>query len=234
MVCLVMSGDSGTLTEGQAPPSPLFAWPPKPLAAFKYLFRFPGYLYPWQILYFGLATVTWLYFLPALSRCVTFQPSWILEMFVRNLVLLVLIFGAWHYWLWSRKSQGLQYKYNAEWLETGKRKFLWGDQLRDNIFWCCVSAVPIWTAYEVLMMWAYANEMLPYIDPREEPVYFIVLLVCIPIIRLFHFYWVHRLLHWPPPSSKGYTTSITKTSTPGPGPLLPRIRLSTLFSSAVC
>ena len=86
---------------------------PKPLAAFKYLFRFPGYLYPWQILYFGLATVTWLYFQPALSRCVTFQPDWILEMFVRNLVLLVLIFGAWHYWLWSRKSQGLQYKFPA-------------------------------------------------------------------------------------------------------------------------
>ncbi len=129
------------------------------------------------MIYFGIATRTWLYFQPALSRCVTFQLDWILEMFVRNLVLLVLIYGAWHYWLWSRKSQGLQNKYNAEWLETGNRKFLRGDQLRDNIFWCCLSAVPIWTAYEVLMMWAYANELLPYIDPREEPVCFIVLLI---------------------------------------------------------
>ena len=34
------------------------------------------------------------------------------------------LYSAWRYWLWSRKSQGLQYKYNAEWLETGKRKFL--------------------------------------------------------------------------------------------------------------
>ena len=183
---------------GTGPPSPLFAWPPKPVEAFKYLFRFPGYLYPWNMIYFGIATCTWLYFQPALSRCVTFQLDWILEMFVRNLVLLVVIYSAWHYWLWSRKSQGRQYKYNAEWLETGNRKFLWGDQLRDNIFWCCVSAVPIWTAYEVLMMWAYANELLPYIDPRENPVYFIVLLVCMPMIRIFHFYWFHRLLHWPP------------------------------------
>ena len=30
----------------KAPPhSPLFAWPPKPLEAFKYLFSFPGYLW---------------------------------------------------------------------------------------------------------------------------------------------------------------------------------------------
>ena len=64
-------------------------------------------------------------------------------MFVRNLVLLVVIYSAWHYWLWTRKSQGFQYKYNAEWMPTGKRRFLWEDQLRDNIFWCCFRAVPI-------------------------------------------------------------------------------------------
>ena len=29
---------------GTAPPSPLFAWPPRPTEAFKWLFGFPGYL----------------------------------------------------------------------------------------------------------------------------------------------------------------------------------------------
>ena len=184
--------------EGTPPPSPLFAWPPKPLEAFKYLFSFPGYLFPWNMIFCGIAVVTYLYFQPALSRCVTLQPGWILEMFVRNLVLLVIFYSGLHYWYWSRKSQGRQYKFNTEWMETGKRKFLWRDQLLDNIFWCCCSGVPIWTAYEVLMMWAYANEMLPYINPQKHPVYFILLLVFMPIIRIFHFYWVHRLLHWPP------------------------------------
>ena len=94
MACLGMNGDSGTLKEDRSTQS-LFAWPPKPLEAFKYLFRFPGYLYPWNMIYFGIATFTWLYFQPALSRCVEFQADWILEMFVRNLVLLVLIYGAW-------------------------------------------------------------------------------------------------------------------------------------------
>ena len=48
------------------------------------------------------------------------------------------------------------------------------------------------------MMWAYANEMLPYVDWREDPVYFVALLAAIPLWRLFHFYWTHRLTHWKP------------------------------------
>ena len=183
---------------GTAPPSPLFAWPPKPLKALKWVFGFPGYLFPWNVIYMGIATLTWLYFQPALSRCVEFRADWILEMFVRNIALLVIIVSTWHLRLWWRKSQGLKFKYTPDWMATGKRKFLWGSQLRDNIFWSCVSGGTIWTAYEVLMMWAYANEMIPYVDPREEPVYFIVLLCGIQMWRLFHFYWTHRLIHWPP------------------------------------
>ena len=132
-----------------------------------------------------------------------------------------------NYWLWSRKSQGLQYKYNAEWLETGNRKFLWGDQLRDNIFWCCVSAVPIWTAYEVLMMWAYANELLPYIDPREQPVYFIVLLVWHAHDSDLPLLLVPSSLALAPPLQKDTLPPSQKTSTSGPGPVWPCIRSST-------
>ena len=48
------------------------------------------------------------------------------------------------------------------------------------------------------MTWAYANGMLPYVDPRQQPLYFAAWLCGIQLWRLFHFYWVHRLLHWPP------------------------------------
>lgn len=183
---------------GTAPPGILFDWPPKPVKILKWLFGFPGYLFPWTAIYTAIATLTWLYLQPALSRCVEFQADWILEMFVRNQVLLVIVVGAWHLRLWSLKSQGYKYKYTRDWMAKGKRKFLWGNQLRDNIFWSCVSGGTIWTAYEVLMMWAYANEIIPYVDPRERPVYFILLLCAIPMWRLFHFYWSHRLTHWPP------------------------------------
>ena len=183
---------------GTAPPSPLFNWPPNPVAVLKWLFGIPGYLFPWNLFYMGLATVTWLYFQPALSRCAEFRADWILQMFVRNQVMLVLIAGGWHLWLWSRKAQGMNFKYTTDWMATGNRKFLWGNQLRDNIFWSCISGGTIWTAYEVLMMWAYANGKLPYVDPRESPVYFVFLLCCIQMWRLFHFYWSHRITHWPP------------------------------------
>ena len=48
------------------------------------------------------------------------------------------------------------------------------------------------------MMWGYANGLLPYVDWRTQPVYFALLLAAIPLWRLFHFYWVHRLMHWKP------------------------------------
>ena len=124
----------------------------------------------------GVATVTWLYWQPALSRCAEFRPDWILEMFIRNELLLIGIVSAWHLRFWSLKRQGLKYKYTPDWMAVGNRKFMWGNQLRDNVFWSCVSGGIIWTAYEVLMMWAYANEMVPYVDPRAEPIYFVTIL----------------------------------------------------------
>ena len=183
---------------GTAPPSPLFAWPPRPLKAIKWLFGYPGFLLPWNVIYMVVAALTWLYLQPALSRCVDFRLDWMLEMYGRNLGMLLIINSAWHLRLWSRKAQGLRFKYTSTWLATGNRKFLSGSQLRDNVFWSVASACTVWTAYEILMVWAYANEIIPYVDPREQPVYFVLMLILVPMWRLFHFYWTHRLLHWRP------------------------------------
>jgi ferredoxin-NADP reductase len=68
----------------------------------------------------------------------------------------------------------------------------------DNVFWTCASAVPIWTAYEVVTFWLYANGKLPYLDFHEHPVYFAMLFLLIPFWREFHFYVIHRLIHWKP------------------------------------
>ena len=128
---------------GAAPPNPLFAWPPRPWDALKWLYN---YLFPWNLIYMGVATVTWLYWQPALSRCAEFRPDWILEMFIRNELLLIGIVSAWHLRFWSLKRQGLKYKYTPDWMAVGNRKFMWGNQLRDNVFWSCVSGGIIWTA----------------------------------------------------------------------------------------
>ena len=180
---------------GTAPPNPLFAWPPKPWDTVKWLY---GHLFLWNLSYMAIATATWLYWQPALSRCVDFRADWILEMLVRNEIMLIVIVSAWHLRFWALKRQGTKYKYTSDWMAVGNRKFLWGSQLRDNVFWSCISGGIVWTGYEVLTMWAYANEIIPYVNPREQPIYFLLLLLSIPMWRVFHFYWSHRLTHWPP------------------------------------
>ena len=57
---------------------------------------------------------------------------------------------------------------------NGRRKsaaFLFKNQTYDNMFYTLVSGVPIWTAYEVLLLWAYANDIAPLITFAEHPVW---------------------------------------------------------------
>ena len=66
------------------------------------------------------------------------------------------------------------------------------------MFHTLVSGVPIWTAYEVLLLWAYANDIAPAISFAEHPVGFVALFFLVPFIHEVGFYFAHRLLHWPP------------------------------------
>ena len=181
--------------EGEKLPNPVFDWPPKPLKVARWLYN---YLFPWNLIYMLVAVLTVTYLQPEMSRMARFSADWILYIFARNQVMLIVIVSAWYLWLWGRKSQGFQFKYTAGWMAKGKKKFLGGNQLFDNIFWSCVSGGTIWTAYEVVTLWAYANEYIPYLDPKAHPVYFVLLLCAIQLWGQFHFYWTHRLMHWPP------------------------------------
>lgn len=176
--------------------APIFVWPPRPIDFVKWALSYPGFLWPWNSIYLLITVVTWFYFQPALTRCVEFRWDWIAQMFLRNLVLIWLVAGGWHLLLYTFKLQGTDRKYDPRWLRTGDRNFTFRDQLWDNIFWSCVSGVPIWTAYEVWYMWAAANGRVPLITWNEHPVYFAVWLCAIPIWREFHFYWIHRVIHW--------------------------------------
>jgi hypothetical protein len=83
--------------------APIFVWPPQPLAVLKWLLGYPGFLWPWNSVYLLITLVTWWYFQPALERCATFEPGWILQMLVRNLVFLWLTAGGWHLLLYTLK-----------------------------------------------------------------------------------------------------------------------------------
>jgi len=57
--------------------------------------------------------------------------------------------------------------------------------------------VPIWTAWEVLALWAWANDIGPWVGLSEHPVYLFCLWLMLPVIHEFHFFLIHRLIHTP-------------------------------------
>ena len=175
---------------------PMFAWPPKPLAALRYLLF--DMFYPWGYLYIGLAFISWYFLTPSLQTMTDFAPGWIALIWLRNAFWLCLVAGGLHWWFYMRRGQQSYTKYHDRWLATDNKAFLWGDQVRDNIFWSLVSGVTICTAWEVVTFWIYANGhvAIPAID--AHPVYFLVCIYGTFVWGTIHFYLGHRLLHWQP------------------------------------
>jgi sterol desaturase/sphingolipid hydroxylase (fatty acid hydroxylase superfamily) len=177
---------------------PVFVWPPQPAAFLKWLFGYPGYLLPWNMLHAAIALACWAYATPPLESMQRLAPGWIAFVLARNIVLTMAFFGAFHLRLYVQKAQGNAFKYNARWLDTGSAAFLGRNQTIDNMIWSLASAVPIWTCYEVLTLWAFANGWIPFASWAAHPVYCALLMLLIPLFREIHFYAIHRLIHWPP------------------------------------
>ena len=176
----------------------VFVWPPQPLAIARWFFGYPGYLLPWNLFYAVLGIAVWAWLTPPLESMTSFAPGWILFLLARNAVLTLVFYGLFHLPLYVRRSQGGSFKFNAKWPDRDNSAFLLGNQTADNMIWSFASGVPIWTAYEALTLWAFANGYIPYLDWQAHPVGFVVLMLLIPLFREAHFFLVHRLIHWPP------------------------------------
>lgn len=178
--------------------APVLVWPLRPAAMLKYLFGYPGYFMPWGLFYMAIPVVTWLWLTPALEDMATFKVGWITYIFLRNLIMTLVIVGGWHAWLHILRKQGTDYKYTNKWFARDNPLFLFRNQLLDNVFWTVASGIPIWTAYEVVTWWLYANHMIPYVDWAAHPIYCVAMMCLVPIMREVHFYLIHRLIHWGP------------------------------------
>ena len=173
----------------------VFVWPSKPIEILKWI---PSYLLPWNAAYAVIGIVLWVYLTPSLETMKSFAWGWIGFIAARNIILVVLFVGAFHLRLYVRKAQGTSFKFNAKWPERGNPVFLFGNQTIDNMIWTLASGVTVWTAYEVLTLWLFANGYIPMIDWEANPIWFGALLLIIPLFREVHFYLVHRMIHWPP------------------------------------
>ena len=125
---------------------PVFAWRPRPVATAKFLFGYPGYFMPMNILYMVLAVVCWFWLTPALSSMQIFQWDWIAIIYGRNLALTFFVFGGLHWRFYMKNAQNERYMLNRKAPTVPHRRFLFGNQVRENMFWTAGSAVAIWSA----------------------------------------------------------------------------------------
>ncbi|MDE2728153.1 MAG: sterol desaturase family protein, partial [Gemmatimonadota bacterium] len=173
---------------------PLYAWPPRPLAALRYLFV--EMAYPWGYLFAALAVVLWQWLTPSMETMATLSPDWMALIWLRNAAVLTLFAGGLHWWLYIRRRQESHYKFNTAWMARDDDRFTFGDQVRDNMFWSLASGVTVWTLYESLTWWWYASGHMEWIGFRESPVLVILMAFGVLFWSTFHFYLNHRLLHW--------------------------------------
>ena len=142
---------------------PVFVWPIRPLAALKWL---ASQHYPFVIALSVFA------FLPvAISRteqriCGRLGRT----DFLVNLAILVAVAGGLHLYLYTFRKQGDDDQYDTRPFPTDSKLFWGKNQVWDNVFYSCVSGVTIWTAYQSLFMWLYANDKLPWTDFASNPV----------------------------------------------------------------
>jgi sterol desaturase/sphingolipid hydroxylase (fatty acid hydroxylase superfamily) len=177
--------------------SPFFAWPPDPARMIRWIADRWFTLAENSILVL-VATACWLWFQPSLEETKTLAWGWIAEIYLRNAILLLIVAGGLHLFFYAFRSQEKRLKYDPRDLSKGSRAFTFGNQVRDNMFWSLTSGVAFWTGYEVLMFWAMANGYAPVLRFDEHPIWFVALFFLTPVWISFHFYWIHRWLHWPP------------------------------------
>ena len=177
--------------------SPLFVWPLRPARVVQW-FTARWFAIAENAILTVLALACWAWLQPPLAEMKELAPGWIAQIWGRNLVLMIIVAGGLHLYFYTFGKQGKTLKYDGRDLAAQGRKFTFNSQVRDNMFWTLASGVTFWTAYEVLLFWAMANGWVPVLLWSDNPVWFVALFALTPLWISFHFYWIHRALHWPP------------------------------------
>ena len=174
---------------------PVFVWPPRPLAALRWL---PNLVAPYNALFLVVAAGSWWLATPPVETLSSLQPGWAVAVLARNAALVVSFYGLAQWWLYRRRGQGRHWKFNRRW-PTGRRSGrLLGSQIRENVLLTLVSGVPILTAIEVITLWLLASGRASWLAFDDNPIGFVALFPALVLFRELHFYVVHRAIHWPP------------------------------------
>ena len=130
-------------------------------------------------------------FFSKLSNFENLEIAPLLLIWLRNISIMLLIVGGQHWYLYSKKRQGADFKYDSRWLAKKRRSFSFNDQTKDNMFWSLTSGCGIAALYEVSMFYLHANASIGRVDSVIPTILTTVSLFWLSSI---HFYANHRLL----------------------------------------
>jgi sterol desaturase/sphingolipid hydroxylase (fatty acid hydroxylase superfamily) len=174
---------------------PLLDFPWSPRHVLKWL---PSYFLPWNVVFMAVGAIFWFYLTPSRETLQTISWTWPLLLLLRNSALVLVLYGALELRLYIKRSQGNRYKFNGKFpSEQPSTVFMFKSQNIDNAIRTFGTGLPIWTAYEVLMLWAWANGYGPWVTFGDNPLWLVVFGLVIPLIHEVHFFCIHRLIHVP-------------------------------------
>ena len=177
--------------------NPVFDWPPNLAGTLRWLAA--SWLSIGVYLVCALiAGIVYYSFHPSQEVMRELSLGWVAQIWLRNFIIVFSVAGLLHFYFYVLKKQRRELKYEQKDQDRNSKVHDFGNQVLDNMFWTLGSGVLIWSAYEVLYFWMQANGNMPVTTFMGNPVWFVLLFVLIPIWSSLHFYWVHRLLHWPP------------------------------------
>lgn len=176
--------------------SPVFQWPPNPLKIMKWFWE-SWFLITEKLIILALAFASYYWFSPSIDAARSLDVEWISLIYIRNFFLALVIGGLLHLWFYTFSAQGKNLKYDPRPLMVKGKQFTLGGQIKDNMFWTLGSGVLIWSAFEMVLLWALANGYVQNIEFSDTPIWFVALFFLIPLWESFYFYIIHRLLHFP-------------------------------------
>ena len=173
--------------------NPLWQWPLNIRAAFEWWWRgwFPLTV---SLMIVALSFVLWRFASPTLLETETIG-AWVVWLWLRNLVIVVILAQGLHLVLYRWHLQGDRKKYDPRPYPRKGRVFSFGDQYWDNVFWACASGVTIWTLFETLILWSMANGYAGTWSWQDGPLWFVLFFLLIPPWESLYFYVIHRALH---------------------------------------
>jgi sterol desaturase/sphingolipid hydroxylase (fatty acid hydroxylase superfamily) len=158
-----------------------------------------GYVWPWNLLFLATTALWWALFVPETETLRTLSAGWVLTLLAANWIGIFCLYGGVELRYYVRRVQDRRFKYNGKFpAEQASDVFWFKSQNLDNFLRSFLVSVPIGTAIEVLLLWAFASGHATTLSWADHPAALVAWVLLVPLIHELHFFIIHRAIHWGP------------------------------------